>query len=196
MMIDFADLRNRILYGEGEEESSSEPSSLSKELFLDQPITGFATILGGATIAFCGLDKMKFELLGQYRIPVFIGLGVAPLMFGLGRLTRGFSAQNEIDRYENLVAAAENAVREVESEAEEKSAEEETKQAQNNDYHFDLLWDGVERHHIPTATAETVTFGAMGDYGAAIGQEQFAFRPEDDGLRGPRPSWDSSQWGY
>ena len=195
-MIDFADLRNRILYGEGEEDEPSEPSGLSKEMFLDQPLTGFATILGGATVAFCGLDKMKFELLGQYRIPVFVGLGVAPLMFGLGRLTRGFSAQEQISRYETLVAAAENAARQVESEAEEKSAEEDNKQAQDDDYHYDLLWDGVERHHAPTATAQNVSFGAFGDYGASIGQEQVAFRPESDSLRGPRPSWDSTQWGY
>ena len=179
-MIDFADLRNRILYGEGEEDEPSEPSGLSKEMFLDQPLTGFATILGGATVAFCGLDKMKFELLGQYRIPVFVGLGVAPLMFGLGRLTRGFSAQEQISRYETLVAAAENAARQVESEAEEKSAEEDNKQAQDDDYHYDLLWDGVERHHAPTATAQNVSFGAFGDYGASIGQEQVAFRPESD----------------
>ena len=195
-MIDFADLRNRILYGEGEEEETSEPSSMSKELFLEQPLTGFATILGGATVAFCGLDKMKFELLGQYRMPVFIGLGVAPLMFGLGRLTRGFNAQDQISRYENLVMAAESAVRAAESEAEEKAAEEQQQEAQENDYQYDLLWDGVERHHTPTATAETLTFGAMGDYGAAIGQEQFAFRPESESLRGPRRSFEGDLWGY
>ena len=66
----------------------------------------------------------------------------------------------------------------------------------NNSKGFIEYMDGVERHHTPTATAETLTFGAMGDYGAAIGQEQFAFRPESESLRGPRRSFEGDLWGY
>ena len=105
-MVDFASLRNQILFGEGDE-TPREPSTLEKEAL--EPSTGIPLFLGAGTLAFCGLDKAKFDVLGAHRTIVAIALGVAPLAYGLGRLTRGNQAQTEIKRYESLLEATQNA---------------------------------------------------------------------------------------
>ena len=78
-MVDFASLRNQILFGEGDE-TPREPSTVEKEAL--EPSTGIPLFLGAGTLAFCGLDKAKFDVLGAHRTIVAIALGVAPLDFG------------------------------------------------------------------------------------------------------------------
>ncbi len=63
-MVDFASLRNQILFGEGDD-TPREPSSLEKEAL--NPSTGIPLFLGAGTLAFCGLDKAKFDVLGAHR---------------------------------------------------------------------------------------------------------------------------------
>ena len=72
-MVDFASLRNQILFGEGDE-TPREPSTVEKEAL--EPSTGIPLFLGAGTLAFCGLDKAKFDVLGAHRTIVAIALGV------------------------------------------------------------------------------------------------------------------------
>jgi hypothetical protein len=185
-MVDFAQLRNQILFGEGDT-TPREPSSLEKEVM--SPSTGIPLFLGVATLAFCIIDKAKFDVLGNHRTITCIALGVAPLAYGLGRATRGMASQDEIKRYESLLEATQNAY-EDENEDEEEQ-ENNAEQVEQMAY----LADDAQYLFEPVATADHVDFGSHGLYGAAVGQESFGFAPSSD-LFAPRVSYESQTFGW
>jgi hypothetical protein len=132
------------------------------------------------------LDRIKYE--GKIFKPedegtdygkfVSVAFGWIPLAFGLGRVTRGISAQDEISKYETLVTEAENFVEEIESEMEEKAAEQAQQAAaskKTSGYQFDLLSEDWKLH---TATPGVVDFGGFGSsaYGSAFGQQPVFYR--------------------
>ena len=92
-MVDFVALRNQILHGEGIEPVEREPSRVEKESF--QLSTGIPLFVGLSTLAFIGIDRFKLKMLGTAATPLMMFLGVAPLSYGLGRLTRGMTSQEE-----------------------------------------------------------------------------------------------------
>ena len=185
-MVDFASLRNQILFGEGDE-TPREPSTVEKEAL--EPSTGIPLFLGAGTLAFCGLDKAKFDVLGAHRTIVAIALGVAPFAYGLGRLTRGNQAQTEIKRYESLLEATQNAYEDEmdQDDEQENNAEQVEQQA--------YLADDAQYLFEPMATADHVDFGSHGVFGAAVGQESFGFGPSAD-LFAPRASFESQTFGW
>lgn len=185
-MVDFASLRNQILFGEGDD-TPREPSSLEKEAL--NPSTGIPLFLGAGTLAFCGLDKAKFDVLGAHRTLVAIVFGVAPLAYGLGRITRGNVAQDEIKRYESLLEATQNAYEsEMEKHSEEESNAEQVEQTA-------YLADDAQYLFEPIANADHVDFGSHGIYGSAVGQEAFGFAPTAD-LFAPRVSYEAQTFGW
>ncbi len=96
-MVDFVALRNQILHGEGEEPAERQPTAVETESF--KLSTGIPLFVGLSTLAFIGLDKFKLKMLGKAQTPLMMLMGVAPLSYGLGRLTRGLHSQDEIKRY-------------------------------------------------------------------------------------------------
>ena len=90
-MVDFVALRNQILHGEGIEPVEREPSRVEKESF--QLSTGIPLFVGLSTLAFIGIDRFKLKMLGTAATPLMMFLGVAPLSYGLGRLTLGMTSQ-------------------------------------------------------------------------------------------------------
>jgi hypothetical protein len=185
-MVDFAELRNQILFGEGDT-SPREQSSIEKEVMT--PSTGVPLFLGAATLAFCIADKAKFDVLGSHRTITCIALGVAPLAYGLGRVSRGVSAQDEIKRYESLLEATQNA---YENERED---DDEVEQNAEQVEQMAYLADDAQYLFEPMASADHVDFGSHGIYGAAVGQESFGFAPTAD-LFAPRVSYESQTFGW
>lgn len=128
-MLDFAELRNRILMGEDEVPEDIQESPITKEFL--RPATGFPLLFGGLSIALVIADKMKLELLSKegeynYRPLVVSVFGFLPLGFGLGELVRGLSAQKQFGRYEQLVEAAESEVERLTEDDEEQDEQDNT----------------------------------------------------------------------
>jgi|TARA_R110000751_G_scaffold16139_3_gene51469 hypothetical protein len=128
-MLDFAELRNRILMGEGEVPEEVQESPITKEFL--RPATGFPILFGGLSVALVIADKMKLEMLSKegeynYRPLVLSVFGFLPLGFGLGELVRGLTAQTQFSRYEKLVEAAEEEVTRLTEEGEEQAQQDNT----------------------------------------------------------------------
>ena len=185
-MVDFAELRNQILFGEGDT-TPREKSSLETEVMV--PSTGLPLFLGAATLAFCILDKAKFDVLGNHRTITCIAFGVAPLAYGLGRVGRGMSCQSDIKKYESLLEATQNAYEDEDSAAEtdSKSAEQVEQMA--------YLADDAQYLFEPSVSAEHVDFGSHVLHGAAVGQESFGFSPSSD-LFAPRATFEQKTFGW
>jgi len=113
-MVDFAELRNRILNGEDELPEDMKESPVVEEFL--RPATGFPILFGAMSVALVIADTLKLEMLKSdednynYRPIVLSVFGFLPLGFGLGELVRGLTAQKQFTRYENLVEAAESEV--------------------------------------------------------------------------------------
>lgn len=130
-MLDFAELRNRILNGEEELPEEVTESPIVEEFL--RPATGFPIVFGGLSVLFVVMDKLKLEILSQegeynYRPLVLSVFGFLPLGFGFGELMRGMSAQKQFDRYEKLVVAAEEEVTRLTEEDEEQEAQDNANQ--------------------------------------------------------------------
>ena len=127
MVVDFAELRSRILAGEEDATEDALPTPLRTELREDNS-TLFSILFGGALLGVSMMDRAKHDGAifttqnGNSYGPLADALGFGSLMFGLGRLSRGLSAQDEINNYERLVEEAENIVLDAEAEVEETEA--------------------------------------------------------------------------
>ena len=109
MLVDFTELRNRVLAGEEDAEAEALPSPLAAET-TGNNITLAALLVGGGVLAVRMLDRIKYE--GKIFQPdesgtdygkfVSVAFGWIPLSFGLGRVSRGVKAQDEIGKYESL----------------------------------------------------------------------------------------------
>jgi len=188
MLMDFTELRNQVLAGEDDEVSDPIPSSMKMET-LDNGVTLGSLILGTTVLGMKLLDRLKYEGKifkpedsGQDYGPVIgLALGWFPLAFGLGRLSRGMAAQNEIEKYDRLVTEAENYVQEYEEmmeEKEEERKESETKKAETkqNPYQMDLLTEDWKLHK---PSSGNIDFGlGIGStaYGSAFGQQPVFYR--------------------
>ena len=115
MVVDFSELRNRILAGEEDATEDALPTPLRTELREDNS-TLFSILFGGSLLGVSMMDRAKHDGAifttqnGNSYGPLADALGFGSLMFGLGRLSRGLSAQDEINNYERLVEEAENIV--------------------------------------------------------------------------------------
>tara|TARA_B100001113_G_C20999412_1_gene574266 strand:+ start:111 stop:644 length:534 start_codon:yes stop_codon:yes gene_type:complete len=177
-MLDFAELRNRILMGEDEVPEEVKESPLTQEFL--RPATGFPILFGGLSVAFVIADKLKLEILAQdgeynYRPLILSIFGLFPLGFGLGELARGLQAQKQFERYERLVVAAESEVERLTEDDEEQAEQDNTNEG--NTYEAESFFN-----LDPIAGVEGVFSGPL------IGQTQPTV--------GPRPSYEAQTFGW
>ena len=190
MLVDFTELRNRVLAGEEDAEAEATPSTLSLET-TGNNITLAALLVGGGILTVRMLDRIKYE--GKIFQPdesgtdygkfVTVAFGWIPLAFGLGRVSRGLNAQDEIGKYETLVTEAENFVTEMEAEMEVKEAEaaelqQKAAEKQSSGYQFDLLSENWKSHKPLGGDLDFGGFGsnASSTYGSAFGQQPVFYR--------------------
>ncbi len=184
-MVDFVALRNQILHGEGIEPVEREPSRVEKESF--QLSTGIPLFVGLSTLAFIGIDRFKLKMLGNAATPLMMFLGVAPLSYGLGRLTRGMTSQEEQQRYERLLDATQEAYSDLDEEEEEQAAE--------NPDQVGMLDPDAQYYFDAAPSVDYLNFGSNGLFGDAIGQEITSFEANQD-LFAPRQSFESQTFGW
>jgi hypothetical protein len=176
-VLDFRDLRERILAGEEEDDLEPvEETSFQKEA--QEGTTLIPLCLSAGVFSAIAVDAYqtaqgKVSMFGEStkRIALIVG-GVLPLGFALGRLNRGLNAQDENKRYERLLDEADTKIEELEEEAQEAEDEaEEEKQAEStsNGYQIDYLSESDSSHHVPS-----LGFGL-----SAFGQEGVIFRPPE-----------------
>lgn len=176
-MLDFAELRNRILNGEDELPEEVMESPLMEEFL--RPATGLPLVFGGLSVLFVVMDKLKLEILAQegeynYRPIVLSVFGFLPLGFGLGELMRGLSAQKQFDRYEKLVVAAEEEVTRLTEEEEEQEAQD---NANQDNYQAESFFN------LSPLSADTGVFA-----GPLVGQQQ--------PMIGPAPTYEQRTFGW
>ena len=184
MVVDFSELRNRILAGEEDAKEDALPTPLRTELREDNS-TLFSILFGGSLLGVSMMDRVKHDgaifttANGNSYGPIADVLGFGSLMFGLGRLSRGLSAQNEINNYERLVEEAENVVLAAEAEIDEMKAEaeEEDEKPKERPEQLDLIGKDWNTH-IPAGGL--VDFGGYGNnHGTALGQQPIFYRKSD-----------------
>tara|TARA_R110000751_G_scaffold304405_2_gene419852 strand:+ start:105 stop:635 length:531 start_codon:yes stop_codon:yes gene_type:complete len=176
-MLDFAELRNRILNGEEELPEEVTESPIVEEFL--RPATGLPLVFGGLSVLFVVMDKVKLEILAQegeynYRPLVLSVFGFLPLGFGFGELMRGLSAQKQFDRYEKLVVAAEEEVTRLTEEEEEQVAQD---NANQDNYQAESFFN------LSPLSADTGVFA-----GPLVGQQQ--------PMIGPAPTYEQRTFGW
>ena len=170
-VLDFRDLRERVLAGE--EEGDLEPvEDTPLQIEAQESMTLVPFCLSVGTFGFLTYDHFQETPIfsGSTKNMILIGLGVFPLGFALGRLNRGLNAQKTNKNYEKLLDEADAKIEELEKEVEEAEEEKEAeKEAENesNSYHYDYLSADDSSHHVPS-----LGFGV-----SAFGQEGVIFRP-------------------
>ena len=164
-LLDFKELRDRILAGEEDEEITEEPQETPFKQELKSKMTALPLCISAASFAIVGFDKWQNDgqMFKHYTPLIFIVGGILPLGFALGRLNRGSEAQVDETRYEKLLDEAQTALEESEEEKEAEQAAEDVK----NDYRMDYLSADTAATHIPT-----IGFGMTG-----VGQEGVVYRP-------------------
>lgn len=177
-MLDFAELRNRILNGEEELPEEVMESPLMEEFL--RPATGLPLVFGALSVLFVVMDKLKLEILAQegeynYRPIVLSVFGFLPLGFGMGELLRGLSAQKQFDRYEKLVVAAEEEVTRLTEEDEEQEAQDNANQG--NTYEAESFFN------LSPLSADTGVFASP-----LVGQQQ--------PMIGPSPTYEQKTFGW
>lgn len=164
-LLDFKELRDKILAGEEDEEITEEPEETPFKQELKLRMTALPLCISAASFAIVGFDKWQNEgqMFKNYTPLILVVGGFLPLGFALGRLNRGSDAQADETRYEKLLDEAQTALEESEEEKEAEQAAEDVK----NDYRMDYLSAEDSVSHIPT-----IGFGMTG-----IGQEGVVYRP-------------------
>ena len=172
-VLDFRQLRDKVLAGEEDEEVEAVKSPMGEEVGRNQTIG--AICISAATFSIIGYDK--FGNGGQMFSPAIttgiLCLGaILPLGYALGNLSRGMEAQTEKTRYERLLDDSQGIIEEQQEEMESMEAEaEEEKEAetQQDDYRYDYLSESDSFFHAP----------ALGMGISAFGQEGVPYRPNN-----------------
>ena len=173
-VLDFRELRDKVLAGEMDEEEEPVENPQKEEFGSAQVLIPLCATAG--TLGIIGYDKWgnssaMFGPTGTMGL-----LGFSGLMLGLsvGAYRRGMEAQTEKDRYEKLLNESQSIIEgqqeeidSMEAEADEKEAEEQ--QEAENDYQYDYLSAEDSFFHGPS----------LGMGVGAFGQEGVLYRPKD-----------------
>lgn len=175
-VLDFRDLRERVLAGE-EPEEVAEPEDTPFSMEVKDKPTILALCLSVGSLSILGFDRFQNEgqMFSHYAPLVFSFGGILPLGFALGRLNRGLSAQKTNQQYDRLLDEADAKIEEMEEEAQEAEEAKEAEaqaEAESQSYHFDYLSAENSSYHEPT-----IGFGL-----SAFGQEGVMYRPPSDAL--------------
>lgn len=138
-MVDFTEMRRRILEGEGDEPEISQPSALNRELNDNKTraigAVGIAVTMVALADRWKGIGLFRAkpnETTGEVShdwLPVIIPGAIGAVAYAAGRITRGISCQERFDAYEELVQESETAVAEFMADVEEEQAAREQAQA-------------------------------------------------------------------
>ena len=166
---DFAELRDKILFGEGEEvgEEEEEVQSPFRQESRES-LTILPFCVAAATFGIVGYDRMKNDgaMFDGYTPAVLMLGGFLPLGYSLGRLSRGMVAQSMTAKYERILDEAQATIEETEEKAQE--AEQKAAEHKKNDYRMDYLDAELSSSHEPSIFGGSVS---------AFGQEGVSFRP-------------------
>ena len=171
-ILDFRELRDKVLAGEGDEELEPVETPMSSELKSKGTLIGLsaaAAIFGG--LVFDKVTNKDMPMFTGAWIPGLMAVGGVALGYAVGGLNRGMEAQTEKDRYERLLDDSQTIIEEQQEEMESMEAEaEEEKEAEEsqNDYQYDYLNAEDSFFHGPS----------LGMGVSAFGQEGVLYRPK------------------
>lgn len=170
-VLDFRELRDKVLAGEMEEDEEPVENTTMTEL-KSLPVVlplGLTVGIGAALI----YDRFAngSGMFGNTGGVALLTVGGISLGLGVGALKRGAQAQTEKDRYERLLDDSQTIIEEQQEEMESMEAEaEEEKEAEEsqNDYQYDYLNAEDSFFHGPS----------LGMGVSAFGQEGVLYRPK------------------
>jgi hypothetical protein len=171
-ILDFRELRDKVLAGEGDEDLEPVETPMSSELKSKGTLIGLsaaAAIFGG--LVFDRVTNKDMPMFTGAWIPGLMAVGGVALGYAVGGLNRGMEAQTEKDRYERLLDDSQTIIEEQQEEMESMEAEaEEEKEAEEsqNDYQYDYLNAEDSFFHGPS----------LGMGVSAFGQEGVLYRPK------------------
>ncbi len=175
-ILDFRELRDKVLAGEDDEELEPVETPMSSELKSKGTLIGLsaaAAIFGG--LVFDKVTNKDMPMFTGAWIPGLMAVGGVALGYAVGGLNRGMEAQTEKDRYERLLDDSQSVIEEQQEEMESMEAEEKEAEEQaeaENDYQYDYLSDKDSFFHGPS----------LGMGVGAFGQEGVLYRPKDTGM--------------
>tara|TARA_Y100000996_G_scaffold385220_1_gene342414 strand:+ start:710 stop:1261 length:552 start_codon:yes stop_codon:yes gene_type:complete len=178
-VLDFRELRDKVLAGEEDEEAEVVDSPFKVEATEGKTLAALCLSLASASLY--GYDRSVnkvggwFE--GAYGTAILLLGVVLPFGYAVGTINRGLEAQTEKDRYEKLLDQSAIVIEEQQEEIEAMEAEEEEKQAEEeaeaeNSYQYDYLSAEDSFFHGPS----------LGMGVTAFGQEGVLYRPKDTGM--------------
>jgi hypothetical protein len=177
-ILDFRELRDKVLAGEGDEELEPVETPMSSELKSKGTLIGLsaaAAIFGG--LVFDKVTNKDMPMFTGAWIPGLMAVGGVALGYAVGGLNRGMEAQTEKDRYERLLDDSQSVIEEQQEEMESMETENEEKEAEQqaeaeNDYQYDYLSAEDSFFHGPS----------LGMGVGAFGQEGVLYRPNQSSL--------------
>ena len=155
-VLDFRDLRDKVLAGEMDEDEEPVETPLGIEAKQKGTLAAICV-----SVAFLSLFMAMTDSLTRMRrcLKALCPRSFSPLEaclslgYALGGLNRGINAQTEKERYERLLDDSQTVIEEQQEEIEsmEAEAEEEKEaEAQQESYHFDYLNAEDAFHHAPS----------------------------------------------
>ncbi len=180
-VLDFRELRDKVLAGEMEEDEEVEVPAWKQEIgdHMGQAVAIGAVVATGSALIYDSIQQTSaFPLFGSVSKGTLVALGVClPLGYFMGAFSRGQEAQTQEDRYEKLLDDSATIIEEQQEEIdsmEAENAEKEAEEEQNaeNDYQYDYLSAEDSYFHGPS----------LGMGVSAFGQEGVLYRPKDTGM--------------
>ncbi len=172
-VLDFRELRDKVLAGEMDEDEEPVESAQKAELTSNQVIIPLCGAV--ATMGAFAYDKWVNHggMFGVGGGTALLGLSGLLLGVGVGTYRRGMEAQTEKDRYEKLLDDSQAIIEEQQEELDALEAENEEKEAEEqaeaeNAYQYDYLSAEDSFFHGPS----------LGMGVSAFGQEGVLYRPK------------------
>ena len=176
-VLDFRELRDKVLAGEMEDDEEPVENTTMTELKSNRVVLPLGLSIG--CLAGWGYDRFANAggMFGSTGGMAILTVGGLALGYALGGLNRGVEAQTEKERYERLLDDSQSVIEEQQEEMESMEAESEEKEAEEqaeaeNDYQYDYLSDKDSFFHGPS----------LGMGVGAFGQEGVLYRPKDTGM--------------
>ncbi len=176
-VLDFRELRDKVLAGEMDEDEEPVATPLGEEVKNPATLLGLSAAVG--IFGFLGYDNFvnkgspTFDGTGFTMLAILGGLSLG---MAVGGLRRGIEAQTQQERYEKLLDDSQTIIEEQQEEIDAMEAEEEEKEAEEqaeaeNAYQYDYLSAEDSFFHGPS----------LGMGVSAFGQEGVLYRPKDSG---------------
>ncbi len=166
-VLDFRELRDKVLAGEMEEDEEPVENTTWAELRSKRVAIPLALSVG--TVGMWGYDRFANSggMFGSTGSMAILTVGGVAFGLAMGGLNRGIEAQSEKDRYERLLDESQSVIEEQEEEIEAMEAEEEEKESEEqaeaeNSYQYDYLNAEDSFFHGPSLGMGVTAFGQEG----------------------------------